>query len=449
MLLLFLLLIVGSTTLSAITDLQVFVTANRFQKVKGATDFEINYEVPYNELQFAERSSHLFAELSVFVEVLQDTTVLAKQHFTNNIGVRSQSDALSNKKSYRDKIVLSLKKNNFTVRITFSDPKTQKQFVWQYLAKQLSNDVLVSDMELSSSVKADSTKFMEKFHRNKNLYYVEPSLVFGKNSENIVAFYDMYATVADSASKAVAKEVLSMQQEGKEVFRQEFEEFVTAQINNRTRSIPIGNLTPGAYELILEASLNGRTEKVERNVFIRKPEQTLNFIFADVEQEAKIMKYFVPISYFRGWADLTLDAKKRMIDKFWRSYAAEKSMSVDDLLSMMKDRIGYTNKYFSSFKAGWESDRGRIYLRRGAPSSTEKKVTGADTRYVQKDFVIWRYEGNTEATYVFLDKVTNGDYKLVYVKNDDKERSDSQWKRYLGDAYEEDDQEDKIGDDSN
>jgi len=65
----------------------------------------------------------------------------------------------------------------------------------------------------------------------------------------------------------------------------------------------------------------------------------------------------------------------------------------------------------------------------------DKDTTSDETRYVRKDYQIWKYRGRINAVYVFVDIQMNGNYKLIYVQNDDMESSHPDYRRYLGDDF--------------
>lgn len=160
-------------------------------------------------------------------------------------------------------------------------------------------------------------------------------------------------------------------------------------------------------------------------------------VFGNPEDDILLVKYISPGSYPANWKGFSKDAKKNYITSFWIELANAKRLSVAEVISLYKEKIDFCNKRYSHFEKGWKSDMGRIFLRNGTPSDIEKDRTTDDTRYVRKDFQIWKYSNLNHAIYIFVDIQMNGNYKLVYAVNDDNESTNPDWRKYLGSDFDE------------
>ena len=109
----------------------------------------------------------------------------------------------------------------------------------------------------------------------------------------------------------------------------------------------------------------------------------------------------------------------------------------NDFFELIKERKEYSDRNFSHHDPGWTSDRGRIYLRNGKPDEVLKEKTGFYTKYATKDYEIWKYRSGMSYTYIFIDLLTSGNYKLIYSENDDRETSVPDWKNYLDKDFDE------------
>jgi GWxTD domain-containing protein len=74
------------------------------------------------------------------------------------------------------------------------------------------------------------------------------------------------------------------------------------------------------------------------------------------------------------------DNKKLSIDNYWLKIGGNADLS-RELIRVYYTRVYYANYYFTSFKEGWKTDRGMIYVIFGQPN------------YITKDAVseIWEY----------------------------------------------------------
>jgi GWxTD domain-containing protein len=94
--------------------------------------------------------------------------------------------------------------------------------------------------------------------------------------------------------------------------------------------------------------------------------------------------------------------------KFWAQRDPDPSTIENEALTQHLERVQYVVKEFSQFGPGWRADRGRVYIRYGAPQQVD---TAMDNRS-QGEYEIWRYF-DRGLTFVFYDMFGVGDYKLV------------------------------------
>ncbi|MCB5254453.1 MAG: hypothetical protein LHW58_02300, partial [Candidatus Cloacimonetes bacterium] len=66
-----------------------------------------------------------------------------------------------------------------------------------------------------------------------------------------------------------------------------------------------------------------------------------------------------------------------------------------------------------------------------------KDQTSDDTRFVRKDYQIWKYRSGNRPVYVFIDQQMNNNFRLIYVLNDDMEISNPDWLGLIGRNFDE------------
>ncbi len=71
-------------------------------------------------------------------------------------------------------------------------------------------------------------------------------------------------------------------------------------------------------------------------------------------------------------------------------------------------RVKYANEHFTSYKPGWKTDRGMIYIKYGPPDDIESFPYNIDT----EPYEIWYYN-DLNRRFIFVDKYGWGDYQLV------------------------------------
>jgi len=123
-----------------------------------------------------------------------------------------------------------------------------------------------------------------------------------------------------------------------------------------------------------------------------------------------------------------LPEKKSLIYNLWMMSAAEVGLSAaifrHDYLQRIKEA---DEKYKSSFKPGWKTDQGRIFLKYGPPSDIERHHSESGT----KPYEVWRYEElEGGVIFVFIDRIGFNQYELIH-STKRGELSEPNWTRYI------------------
>ncbi len=133
---------------------------------------------------------------------------------------------------------------------------------------------------------------------------------------------------------------------------------------------------------------------------------------------AMLSKYFD-----RTMQILSLIASKEEIDAFknapvgarpnlWASFWARRDPSPgtedNEALREHLRRVQYTVDNFSGAAQGWQSDRGKVYIKYGEPDHTEVKIDPQQ----QGEYLLWYYYQQS-LTFVFYDRFGLGEYRLT------------------------------------
>jgi GWxTD domain-containing protein len=103
-----------------------------------------------------------------------------------------------------------------------------------------------------------------------------------------------------------------------------------------------------------------------------------------------------------------IESKRMFLFKFW--YERERT-GYEGLKDEYYERVDFANDYYAfSNRAGWQSDRGRVYIVYGKPDEIDRHPQNPDRR----PYVVWTYH-NLEggAKFLFMDNTGFGDYRLV------------------------------------
>ncbi|MCB5267792.1 MAG: GWxTD domain-containing protein [Candidatus Cloacimonetes bacterium] len=417
--------------------LNMHVDYNRFLDSEGNTLILLDYQATYSNLMFLASNKGYFAQLEVQASLVEADSVLFEQSVTDNIGISNKHDASSQRKSYLNRLIVPLSVTQALLSFKAKDLNSQNEFFWQAEVNALAPEARISDVELNCQVYADSSSYLQKFKRNSMVYEPIPSVLLSKSySEYAHLYMELYSATSQIGQSYMLN--LSLEHAGEYVMDEYFDNTFQKSTDSFSLKIPLADLAAGKYMGTITLQTDEQQDVRNFEFVLTEDIEQRYRIFEDPNDEYTLMRYFVTGNLPTNWDALNNETKTRYINNFWQNMASSSRMSEDDVIKMVDERIKYANNNFSSLKAGWTSDMGRIYIRNGAPSDIEKGITSDDTRFVRKDWQIWKFSTGNKAVYLFVDIQMNNNYRLIYTNGDNMESSNPDWLRYVGSEFDTD-----------
>ncbi|MBT5421191.1 MAG: GWxTD domain-containing protein [Candidatus Cloacimonetes bacterium] len=431
---LLLIILVLSFSLLFSDTLPVVVDMNRFLDDASSTIFDFNYQLTYNSLQFIKGDSGFTAGLKVEYAISLGDDVVSSGDFTSKLIFPNQEMTRSGK-LFRDKLSVTLPNSNYLMEITFTDINSSNSSTWSQQLMILGRDTFLSDLEFSSNIVADSTDFLDKFHRNGQLYFVNCDHIYTKGTIDSLYLYYELGNKQFPVGKLSEKITILKDNDTLKVITRDLSCHGTKQ--PQQRKIDISDLTAGYHNITLEIhDPISNVVNVQEDYFSIKHTKNSNYrLFVDIEDEITLLKYFLPSGKTKIWKDLSMEGKQQFIDKFWEINDEDSTTQKNEFFELIKERIHYCNEHFSHFADGWNTDRGRIYIKHGKPDDIVTGDTGILTKYPQKRFEIWKYRVHNNFTYLFLDFSAANNHKMIYTENDPQETSSPHLEAYLGEDF--------------
>jgi GWxTD domain-containing protein len=418
-------------------DFHVAAEANRFLNEKGNTILDINYQVAYKDLKFVKTMEGFTATLETTLAIFQDSTQVYNEALTDKIIVTDQAKTKTNIQFTR-KLPLDLPPANFHFALIFKDSGSQLESQWEYDFEPLAAGSLCSDLELSSDVLTNENQDHTDFLREGKYYQVSTDHVFSLvETEKIYFYYELYNFAFDAAGLCDLNEVLILKKNQEKILEQTSRITQSNTVIPRTLFLPINELETGYYEVEVKITdqIANKSATKKDYLSIKKPRLFSERMFIDLDDEYKLVSYFLEGTQIKTWRTLTDDGKINYLNRFWTQTDINPDDDKNDFFEMIKERVEYCNKNFSHFDKGWSTDRGRIYLRNGPPDEIQELDTGLYTKYSQKEYLIWKYRTQANLTYIFIDLQTSGNFRLIYADNDSAESSAPNWQDYLGEDF--------------
>jgi GWxTD domain-containing protein len=414
--------------------LHMHIDYSRFLGTDKNTVLLLDYQIPYRSLIFIAKNNAYFAEVDVEVQISNQDSVVYTQSITDNIGISSKHDALSTQKSYLNRMSFMLDPHSYTLSFKAVDVNSNKSFIYSFEIDALPTDTRISDVELNSRVYADSSSFLQKFRRNGKVFESLPSIILNREyHDNAHIYFEIYTPEEEMGMAQLL--ILSLEHKD-ELVMDEYMDIVPHNPSEGiSLKIPLEDLKAGIYEGTISLQAGESTISRSFDFVISEEVELMLSLFPDTEDEYGLMRYFMASKLPSNWDAMNEEAKRRHITNFWKTMATSTGMSEQNVIDLVHERVDHANTYYSSLKPGWTSDMGRIYIRNGAPSDIEKGTSSDESRFVRKDYQIWKYSSGNRAVYVFIDIQMNNNYRLIYVSGDDMEVSNPDWLRFLGEDF--------------
>lgn len=428
--------------------LGVYVDSNRFFGEGETSQVEINYSIPYHEMDFIRMKYGYEAEIFVDILIKHGENEVSSDSFTNKV-VLTDALKMFSDEEYLDKITITLPSYKFTILVEFEDVHTETTYLWEHNYEPLGSSSLVSDLEFSSYIKADTTSYLEKFHRGGKFYNVRPNQTFSQELGMVSYYQEVNDLFEDELGNSQLEQQILIKNNQvlvdsiSQIWKiEQGTGFIEGQID-------ISELAEGYYdlEIFYRDALSGIKAEVSDYICVKADKEEVVRLFPELEHDLMLAKYFMNANEKSTLKTLSDEGIENFISKYWKSKDPNPATDNNEFLEEVSDRILYANQFYTHFKEGWTTDRGRIYIKYGKPYEVRKLTTGGsehefsekvneDGFYFNKSIVrnyeIWKYRLKRNATYVFIDTITSGNYKLIYSSDDsDGETTVADWESYL------------------
>lgn len=172
--------------------------------------------------------------------------------------------------------------------------------------------------------------------------------------------------------------------------------------------IPNSKFQNGAYRIIV--SRNGQKNPVSvglyRSRWLDMPRSLLN-----VDVAIDMLRFIVDEKTIKNLKSGNQQEKERKFREFWKQRDPTPNTEFNELMAEYYRRVDYTYDKFSTVNVnGYNTDRGEIYIKYGAPKNIERKFPAGEPAVE-----IWTYGENR--TFVFRAVSGFGDFELVRNSN--------------------------------
>lgn len=169
--------------------------------------------------------------------------------------------------------------------------------------------------------------------------------------------------------------------------------------------IPKGGLGSGKYKLELDVG-------PEENGIRRTRDLSVHWIYmpvfaSDIDLAVTQLMYIIENKEFKRMRKADPGEKEERFREFWKERDPTPETGRNEAMEEYYRRIAYSNDQFKSYREGWRTDRGMVYIMLGPPDAVERHPFEPHA----KPFQIWSYY-RFNRDFIFVDETGFGDYRL-------------------------------------
>lgn len=170
--------------------------------------------------------------------------------------------------------------------------------------------------------------------------------------------------------------------------------------------LPTAKLLLRNFTMKITLACGGENREIEQHCRAVWPD--MPFSLKDVDYALEVLKYITTEAELDSLRRGNMEERKRALEGFWRSKADAPASAYNEIMTEYYRRVDHAVRTFGTLRQpdGFHSDRGRIYILYGPPTSTDRTL---DPNEGFQE--IWVYE-RLKKRFTFVDQNKSGNYVL-------------------------------------
>jgi len=360
----------------------------------------VRIEVPYGELSFTKTADGFAAAFDVILQIFGRERLLTGDLWHEEIVVADRESLRGRTARYRRQFLFPLPPGNYTLEAVVSEPRSGHEGRLRLpleIPLPLQADVRLSPLLLGPcGLQGRVSQLM--FDERIGTDFADPP-----------AELCAYAEVShrDRQPEALTLAWRLRRTGGGDVLADSsFAQPAGAGVTRLSWPLPLGELMLATYELEVEVTIG--EEKLQASAvfgILVESDLALGPFFRDM---LGALAYLASEEELQRLSMAAPQDRRAVWDAFWERRDPTPTTERNEFKEDFFARLRYVNAEFGATRAGWRSDRGRIYLQYGPPEQIERypfRSQGDPTE-------IWYYD-RLGYRFVFVDRAGFGDYVLV------------------------------------
>jgi GWxTD domain-containing protein len=376
---------------------------------------ELYYKVYNFGLGYEEKGGQWVAEYEVRVTVRDDDDYQVAQYIkerTLAVDSERKTRSLSDFRTSLADFILPSGKYKIVCELIDEDAGHQARTEFEVRLKSLDQDrPHVSDILFAQAVTSQADK-ASVFDRGNLVIIPSVSRGYGSATDDRLLYYiEIYPGLDETEDVVVETKLRS--DGGSMVYRDTLTTVLDEPIKRQLRDISLADYRPGAYEL--EIRLLGRRlkelDKISQSFIVHWSGEAL--IVHDYDRAVAQLELIAEAHELDDLKEAeTPERRKATFNQFWKDNDPSPGTLENEWKREFYRRVTFCDREFSIMRReGWRTDRGTIYIQRGAPDQVEDVPMSPN----YPPYQIWYYyDGGPYREYTFVDANFDGEYRLVY-----------------------------------
>ena len=192
---------------------------------------------------------------------------------------------------------------------------------------------------------------------------------------------------------------------GEELRKQEHYRALEGEKTSHIVEMPRGDLNSGRYQLEVVVENGGLSVKRIQEFSIRWI--GMPSFASDLDKAIEQMKHIAKDNVLKQLRNAKGEDKQALFHDFWQRLDPTPGTRENELMEEYYRRVEVANANFSSYREGWKTDRGMVYIILGPPDDIDRQPFERSRRPRE----IWYYYKINRAL-VFIDRTGLGEYRL-------------------------------------
>lgn len=373
---------------------------------------EVNAGIKFSSLQFVKQNDGYAAHFEMNIEIARDGSPWATRFFTDTVFVADfyKTISVGNSRLIRQEFLLP--PGSYQCTVSIKDLETRREAFSRFAMNIRSfppEKLIISDLQFAKKISFNQDD-AHLFARNGRYIEPNPANAFGYFAHSMHVFYEIYGLNKYRAGGEKMDVHYTILKESGNVVKSLLKKVqIPGDRAVHTAKLSIGSLPVGIYTFKVEViSPDGKANfKVSKMFVIGADPGEDNFPNYDwVIQQIELI---AEKSELRQLQLLPPEKQRHGVLSFWLQRDPTPGTAKNELMIEFYRRVHHSNHhYYSDNVSGWQSDRGKTYLRYGTPDSIVKKL--ADRNRVATE--MWLYN-RANLQFLFTDRDGRGIFELA------------------------------------